>query len=151
MSILLGGKSDVSLLSPRSSPGVSDEEVVLTVVSSVSNGGDGVIKVGSAVLGVEDSTRVELEVSVGFNRDASWLNVDGSLQLGDTLVLDVSVGGGLNELLGFGGLALSSSSGSVWIVSLELKSVRLGILEGPDFETTIAAGRLLVTVNELLL
>ena len=105
LAVLLGGESDVSLLSPRSTPGVSDEEVVLSVVGTVSNSGDGVVEVGSALLGVEDSTGVELEVSLGIDRDASWLLGNGGLKLGDALVLDVRVSGDLNLLLLGGSLA----------------------------------------------
>jgi len=42
----LGGNSDVSLFSPGGSPGVSDNVVFLSVLSSVSDGGDGVVELG---------------------------------------------------------------------------------------------------------
>jgi len=39
----MGSDLDVTLLSPLGGPGVSDEEVLLTVLNTVSNSGDGVI------------------------------------------------------------------------------------------------------------
>ena len=148
--VLLGSDSDVSLLSPGCSPRVSDKEVILAIISSISNSGDSMIKVGSTVLGVENTTAVELEVSISLNRDASWLNGNGCLQLCDTLVWNVGIASGFNKLLGGGGLTFLSSS-SVWIVCLELESVVLGIFESPDFKTTVTSLRLWITVNKLLL
>ena len=43
-SVSVIGYSDVSLLSPVSSPGVSDNPIVLAVFRSISNGGDGMIE-----------------------------------------------------------------------------------------------------------
>merc|ERR1719263_1905705 len=58
------GDLDVSLISPRSSPGVSDDVVLLSVLGSVSNGGNGVIELSSASFGVQDTTGVLLEDSI---------------------------------------------------------------------------------------
>jgi len=54
--------SDVSLFTPCWSPGVSDNEVFLSGFSSVSNSSDGVVKVVSTFLGVEDTSLVVHEV-----------------------------------------------------------------------------------------
>jgi len=43
-----GSDLDVSSITPGSTPGVSDEIVVLSRLGSVSDGGDGVVEVGSA-------------------------------------------------------------------------------------------------------
>ena len=43
---------DVSLISPGSTPGVSNNVVLLSVLGSITDGGDGVIELSSASLGV---------------------------------------------------------------------------------------------------
>merc|ERR1711907_620569 len=64
------GDLDVSLISPRGSPGVSNDVVLLSVLGSVSNGGNGVIELSSTFFGVQDSTCVLLEDSfVGLDGD----------------------------------------------------------------------------------
>ena len=146
-----GSDLDVSLISPRSTPGVSDEVVLLSVLGSVSDSGDGVIEGGSAGGGVEDTTVVELEDgSVSLNGDGGWSLGNGSLELGDGSGLDVSVGLDLDLALGGRVLAGSVSSG-VWVVGLELLSVRLGVLEGVSLPSTGASIGGSVAVDELLL
>ena len=79
-----GGDLDVSLVSPRGSPGVSDDVVLLSVLGSVSNGSNGVIELGSASSGVQNTGGVVLENSlVGLDGNRHWLLVDGSLELRD--------------------------------------------------------------------
>merc|ERR1711982_204543 len=64
------GESDVSLFAPAGAPGVLDKEVWGSVVRSVSDGEDTVVKVGSACGVVEDSTAVHLPGHlVGFDGD----------------------------------------------------------------------------------
>jgi len=81
-STINGGDLDVSLVSPRGSPGVSDDVVVLSTLSSISDGGNGVIELGSASLGVHDTRCVLLEDGfVGFDGNRDWLFGNGSLKL----------------------------------------------------------------------
>ena len=81
---LNGGDLDVALVSPGSSPGVSDEVVLLTVLGSVANSGDGVVEGGSASGGVHNSAGVVLEDgSVGLNSDGGRSLGNGSLELID--------------------------------------------------------------------
>ena len=76
-----GGDLDVTLVTPGSSPGVSDEVVLLSVLGSVSDGGDGVIELGSAGSGVENTTSVHLEHgSVGLEGHRDWGGGDGGLE-----------------------------------------------------------------------
>ena len=146
-----GSDLDVSLVSPRGTPGVSDDVVVLGSIVSVSDGGDGVVELGSASGGVEDSTGVHLEDrSVGLNGDGGWSLGNGSLELINGLGSNVGVGGNTNLTLG-GRVLAGSISGSVWIVSLELLSVGLGIGEGVVLPSTRASVGSGVAVNELLL
>lgn len=93
---LNSGDVDVSTNSPAGSPGVSDDVVILGSGSAPSDGGDGVIEVGSASGGVEDSTGVSLESkSVGLNGDRDWSEGDG--------ILEGLSGSGLNVVVSFGG------------------------------------------------
>jgi len=79
---LNGSDLDVSLISPGSSPRVSDNVVVLSVFSSVTNSSDGVVKAGSAGLGVHNTRGVLLENGlVGLDGDGNWLLVNGSFKL----------------------------------------------------------------------
>lgn len=78
----LGGDLNVSCLSPAGTPGVSDKVVFFSVLGSVSDSGDGVVKGGSASAGIEDTTGVHLEdSSVGFDGNSNWSVGDGSLEL----------------------------------------------------------------------
>jgi len=89
-----GGDHDVTLISPSWSPGVSDDVVLLSILNTISDGGDGVIEVGSASGGVENTTGVTLEShSVGLNGHGNWSLSNSSDELGGRSWLNVSVGG----------------------------------------------------------
>jgi len=54
----------------------------LSVLNTISDSGDGVVKVGSALGGVEDTTSVSLEgVGVSLDGDGNNTLLDGSLKL----------------------------------------------------------------------
>merc|ERR1719223_85563 len=77
---------DVTLVSPGSGPGVTDDVVLFTSLGSISDSSDGVVKVGSAGGGVEDTALVLLEDgSVSLNGDGDDTLVDGSLELGNAV------------------------------------------------------------------
>ena len=58
---------DISIVSPRGRPGVLDEEVVNSILSTITNSKDTVVKLSTAILG-EDTRGVGLERSlIGFN------------------------------------------------------------------------------------
>ena len=146
-----GSDLDVALISPGSSPGVSNEVVFLAVLGSVSDSGDGVIELGSASGGVEDTGLVLLEDgSVGLNSHGDWLLGNGGLKLvnglgwGGLVRLDINLTGVL------GGLASSSSSG-VGVVVLEVLGVLFGVDESVGLPSTVASVGLGVAINELLL
>jgi len=118
-----GSDLDVSLVSPGSTPRVSDDVVLFSSLGSVSDGGNGVIEVGSTSSGVQDSGGVLLEdSSVGLNGHGNWLLVDGSLKLGNRVGWHVSVR--CNTDFTFAGIEFAGSglsgSRSVWVISLEL-------------------------------
>jgi len=146
-----GGDVDVALVSPRSTPGVSDNVVVLSIAVSITNGGDGVIKLGSASSGVEDTRSVALEDgSVGLDGNGGGSGGDGSLEVGNGS--GTNGGDGLDVDLALGGIVLASSgSGSVWVSSLELLAVSLDVVHGVGLPTTLATIRGGIAVNNLLL
>ena len=87
-----GSDLDVSLVSPGGSPGVSNDVVLLSVLSSISNSGDSVVKAGSAGLGVQDTGGVVLEHSlVSLDGDGNWLLVNSCLELLDGIGWDIGV------------------------------------------------------------
>ena len=146
-----GGDLNVSLVSPGSTPGVSDEVVVLSRLGSVSDGSDGVVELGSAEGGVQDTGFVLLEDgSVGLNGHGHWLLGNGGLELGNRLSWDGLVGLDINLSGVLGSLAGSGSSG-VGVVALEVLGLLLGVDEGAGLPSTVASVGLGVAVNELLL
>ena len=146
-----GSDLDVSSLTPGSTPGVSDEVVVLARLGSVSNSGHGVIEVCSAGSGVENTGGISLEdEGIGLNGDGGWSGSDGSLKLGNGVGLNVLVG--LNgNLSGEGGVLACSIHGGVGVVLLEVFGLLLSILEGGILPSSIASIGGGVAVNELLL
>ena len=146
---------DVSFGSPRWSPGVLDEEVVLSAFGSVSDSEDTVVKLGSASRGGDNTAGVRLEDSlVGLDGDGHWSVGEGSLKV-DTggVRLDISVSTNLTSSLGGVVLALGEErvGSSVWVVSLEHEWGGLDVGESVVHESTIASVVLLRAVNELLL
>ena len=149
-----GGDLDVTLVTPRGRPGVSDDVVLLTVLGTIADSGDGVVEVGTALLGVEDTTGVHLEDGlVGLDGDGDWLLGDGGLQSGDGSGWDVLVGSNTNLTLG--GIELAGTgltvSGGVWVGGLELLEVGLEVGEGVGLPSTIASIGGLVAGDDLLL
>ena len=150
---------DVTLVTPGGVPRVLDEPVVLSILGTIADGEDGVIEVGSALGGGEDTGLVGLEDElVGLDGNGERLIVEGSLHLGAVGWGDVDIAGDLN---GSGGEGLSEAGGGVitvsrgvWVDGLELSGVALVVVVGTSLETTIAA-QVAVSdggaVNELLL
>ena len=114
--ITIVGDLDVSLVTPGCTPRVLDKVVGLSVLSSVSDSEDTVIKGGSALRGVEDATGVALEGNlVGLDGNRCWGSLDGSHQsragaLSDHLVTKIS---GHTRVVAS---VASSGSGSVCVV-----------------------------------
>ena len=150
---------DVTLVTPGGVPRVLDEPVVLSILGTIADGEDGVIEVGSALGGGEDTGMVGLEDHlVGLDGNGERLSVEGSLHLGAVGWGDVDIAGDLN---GGGGEGLSEAGGGVitvsrgvWVDGLELSGVALVVSVGTRLETTIAAHVAVSdggAVNELLL
>jgi len=149
-----GGDLDVSSITPGSTPGVSDDVVLLSRLGTIADGGNGVIEGSTTSLGVHDTTGVHLEDGlVGLDGDGDWGLGDGSLQLGDGVGWDVSVRGNTDLTLGgiiFAGAGLSRSRG-VWVSGLELLKLGLEVGEGVGLPSTLTSVRGLVAGDDFLL
>mmetsp|Transcript_228 Transcript_228/g.341 ORF Transcript_228/g.341 Transcript_228/m.341 type:complete len:336 (+) Transcript_228:102-1109(+) len=148
---------DVALVTPGGVPGVLDEPVVLAVLGAVADGEDGVIELGAALGGVEDTGPVGLEDHlVGLDEDGKGLLGESGLHLGGVAGGNGTVRGDRDG--GGGGSVVLASAASlggareVGVGGLELGLVGLEVAEGPERVATVAA---LVegvgAVNELLL
>jgi hypothetical protein len=147
-----GTDLDVTSITPAWAPGVSHDPVVLTILSSPTDDGDGVIDLGSASRSSKDTRSVQLEgraASSKSNTEDTLL--DTSLVLGNRSWLNSRVGAYSNlATSGFGGRA-STCLGSVWILSFEDLWGRLEVVPGPEVPSTLATMGFGVAVNELLL
>lgn len=91
--VLSSGNSHVAVLSPSSTPGVFDEEVLLVCLLTVAHSEDSVVELGSAAGVVEDAALVEPEDrKVGSDGNRDWAQVNGSFELLDTVWEYVVVG-----------------------------------------------------------
>ena len=141
--------SDVTIFSPGGFPGVSDDSIVFSVICSITNGDDSVVKVISTITVVEDSTFVSMEnATLSINGNASWSRSDGGFQCGDTVFFDMRVGTNSDNFLGFLGFARFSFS-NVWIILFEFHWVFRSILESSGLTTTIATMTFSIAINEL--
>jgi len=65
-----GSDSEVTVLTPGLSPGVSHDVVLDAVFGSVTNGDDGMVQTGAAILAGDDAAFVLLEYwRIGLNSD----------------------------------------------------------------------------------
>jgi hypothetical protein len=139
------------MVTPGGSPWVSNEIVVLTLLVTITDGGDGVIEVGTARGGVKNTTSVHLEDGlIGLNGHGCWSLGNGSHKLGCGSWGDGLNGFDIDLTLGLGGSAWSISSG-IWIVTSELLTGGLKILHGVGLPTTTATVTGVIAVNKLLL
>ena len=107
---------DISIISPWGRPGVLDEEVVNSILSTITNSEDTVVELSSAILG-EDTWGVGLERSlISFNGNWNGLFNEGSFQLSSRVGWDIRVTSNFTNTLGLNVWA-STISSSVRIVS----------------------------------
>jgi len=150
--VLVTDNADVTLLTPRGTPGVLDNPVVLTSISTITNSEDTVVELSTARGIIKDTRGVELEGEL-VSLDS---NGDGSESYSAEEIVLITLDGGLvtRELdNGSAGLARAINT-SVRVSSLGADTIVLeNPLESRVHETTVAAfvtsGT--STVNELLL
>jgi hypothetical protein len=134
----VSGESDVSLLSPSSTPGVLDDPEVFSVLGSITNGEDTMVE-GSSTESLEDSSVVELpSKGSGINSNGDWSNVEGFNQ--GSWGVDRNILEGFDLELGISGGVVASSVGSgVWVGSFSVHLGTLSVLEGEIHKTTLAS------------
>lgn len=148
------GDFDEAIDTPVSAPRVTDKPVLKSacLIGAIADNTDSVISADAASLGVEDTTGVVVEDSAAsVNGDGDWLLGDSNFHAGGGLRLNANVGGESH----IGGLGLfvraSAISGSVSIVTLEVRvvvhQIRVGIISHATIASVIGSN----TVNELLL
>ena len=142
---------NVAVGAPSSSPGVLDEEVILTAFSSVANSENTVIKSITASRG-DNSGMISLEDElIGLDGNRDWSLVEGCSELGACGVnSDITVTGDCANSLGSDVIA-SSFPGRVWVCAFLHQGIALDVCESVVHETTVAAIVLLRAVDQLLL
>ena len=150
-----GGDHDVTLISPVWSPGVSDDVVRLSVLVSISDSGDGVIELGSAGGGVNNTGGVTLEdTGSGADGDGGWSTSDGSLKLGSGFWCDVvdAVDEDMRVTLQFAWARSSLSiSSSVWNSFSKMLSSSGNVVHDFLLPSSSAPSAVSITLNNLLL
>jgi len=153
LSLVLGGTSsdeDITILTPRSTPRVLDNESFIETNLLVTNSQDSVIKFSTTVLS-DDTRTVHLEgVLIGFNEDRDGSVDEGSLELISGVGSDETVTTSNLDSLGALEIALAISS-SVGIVRFEFKTVLGSIFDSEIRPATVATFVLVsVAINDLL-
>jgi hypothetical protein len=152
--VIVKSDVDIALVTPGSSPGVSDHHIVYTILGTIADCSDCMIQGLAAISGVDDSTSVLLEYDISsFNSDTNWLNVKLRLELRDTSWCNCSIVGKLDQSIGFNGSVALTILGLIWIEFFECNFVISGIVEGWSIITSIATiGTIhFATINKLLL
>lgn len=153
--VLDGSDSDVTLLTPLSGPGVSDDVVVTDgLIGSPSDGSDGVIELGSTLSRVDDTTGVVVEdFLVGLDGNGDDTLLDGTLEANSrslrngSIVLDGNVTGGQSRVAD----ASVAGSRGVGIFVLLSLAILLEVFEGSILPATVATLAGAVAGNEFLL
>jgi len=145
---------DVASITPGGAPRVLDEVVRGTVLGSIADGEDTMVKLSSASVSSEDTGFVLLEGGfVGLNGNGDGTGSDGSLEGirvvgGDHGVAGDVNGGGLD---GFVALSDLTGTGGVGVRGLGISGVLLEVSEGKGHGATIASVVKLGALNELFL
>lgn len=143
---------DVSFETPVGTPGVSHEVVVAEVgVSAVADSGDGVVHDVAALVGGHNTTGVVVEDNLlSVKGDGDDLLGDSGLKLGLTEGENLVVGSELSDTAGFSSASLVDSG--VGVVSQGADAiVTFDVCEAPSLPATVAAIRLGVAIDALLL
>ena len=149
---------DVTFVTPGRGPGVTDDIVALISLITVTNGEDGVVNLGGAVVGGgEDTAGVSLEdFALGVDGDTDGLLLNGSLDavgVSADLLVASSIGDTLGLIVAARALGLLGGTRDVGVVSLAHGHVSLLPLPAVVVHATIAAvvgKEALRAINELL-
>jgi hypothetical protein len=148
---LIWGDLHVTFITPGWAPGVLDEDVLQFCGTTISNGKDTMVELGTASV-IDNTSRVSLEDElVSLDGNGIWANGECSHELSTGRIL-----GHILEALNFTntlGFVIHACSlfALIRIVVLGNKWVSLNVLEGIVHESTVAAIVLMGAVNKLLL
>ena len=135
-------ESHVAIFAPAWAPWVLHDPVFSSVFFSIANDKGGVVKFGTALVRIEDPTRVLLEdCLVSRNWDRDRLLTDSILHLLNVVRSDVSIDWDANIWGIIFWVSACSVSCSVGIVRFEISIVRFPVVEGlelPSATTTVA-------------
>ena len=148
--LLVSTKEDITILTPRSTPRVLDDESFIETNFLVTNSEDGMIKISTATLS-DDTRAVALEdIFISFDEDGDGTIDEGSLQLVSGVRSDELVTSSDSDSLGFLIFALAVLS-SVRIVRFEFKTILGSIFNSEIRPSTVATFVLFsVAINDLL-
>lgn len=141
MVVLVSGHLDVTLVTPAGSPGVLDQPVVSTRLSSVTNSQNTVVELrGRATRLVVDTSGVELEGLVrGINGNRNRSLGDGNLEGRLRSLRDVLVRGQGGTNVGRVELARVGASGGVRVGGLSINTMVVDdVLEGLVHKSSVA-------------
>ena len=143
---------DISLITPRSSPWISNNVILLSWgwISSITNSSDSMVKLCSASSRVQDTWGILLENSgVSFNSYRDWLFCNCSHQLGSRFRWNSCVSKSFNlstVLAWFARLSL----GSVCVILFKILSVESSISESTWLPSSVTSSTGCNAINKLL-
>jgi len=147
----LGGSDvNITIATPRGTPGVFDDESLIETDLFVTNSQDSVIEISTAVLS-DDTRAVELEgVLISFDEDGNGTVNQSSLQLVSGVGSDELVTTSDGNSLGLVVIA-RTILGSVGIIRFEFKTLASSVFNSEIRPATVATFVLVsVTINDLL-
>jgi len=149
VNLAAGGKVNVTLLTPASTPRVLDDESFVAANSGVTNSQNSVVQTSTASA-LDDTRAVELEsVFISFDGNGDWGRDQSSLEGISVLSSDelrATVGVDSNSLLESAGTVDSL----VWVGEFELNTIASSVAKGFNWVTTVTTIVASVTVDDLL-
>lgn len=144
--------SDITGFTPWGTPGVLNDEVVLSILATITDCKHGVVKAGATVSGWENTVLVKSEVAwTGSDGNRNWLLSNSSLESGVTVLGNVSVASSTYNTL-WSLVFASLLSSSVWVRWEGLDFSWFKIVEHVSHETTSTTGITVAAgaINQLL-
>jgi len=146
---------DVTCVTPRSCPWVSDDVEILSSIVTISYSGNGMIELGTTSRRVKNTGGISWENgTLSINCNWSWSSSDGSLKLSSWVSLDminfINEDMWVSSQFTWASTSLSSSS-SVWNSFCKMLSNFSNIVHGFLLPSTSASSAVRIAHNDLLL
>lgn len=144
--------SDITGFTPWGTPWVLNDEVVLSILGTITNGKHCMVKACTAIRGWEDTTLVESEWAwTGSNGNGDWLLSNSGSKSSVTVLGNVGISSGTNNTL-WSGVFTGLLSASVWVGIEWLEFSWFEIVEHISHKTTSATGITVAAgaINQLL-